>query len=430
MKRVHFIGIGGIGLSALALFLHERGYEISGSDSMPSKITKGLANRGMKIYKGHSKEHIKGADLVIYSAAIRKDNEEYLAALKADFPCLSRKDALPLILQGKNVIAIAGAHGKSTTSSILASLLDSSMIIGAVSKQYGSNMIYKKSEFLVFEADESDSSFLNANPHTAVVTNVDAEHLEHYGGNYCLLKNAYKEFLLKAKQRVINFEDEYLSTLKIDALRLNPSKDITNISYKIKDFLPYLSFDLAKHGRFELFGLGEHNAINASLALLVALQYENADVLRKRLLAYEGIKKRFDILYATQQMALIDDYAHHPKEIKACLNSAQIYAKLAGYDKISVLFEPHKFSRFLALKQDFVEVLSKVENLYILPVYAASEDAVRIDFAKIFPKATLVEKIQRNERSLLINDDILLKRGLVVGMGAGDITYKLRGKYD
>ena len=216
MKKIHFIGIGGIGISALARFLKEKGYEISGSDLKASKITAELEKEGVAISIPHGEQNVIGKDLVIYSAAIKAQNAEFKKAKALGIKTLSRKEALPLILRDKQVFAVAGAHGKSTTSSILASLMnDASVIIGAILKEFGSNMIYKESDKLIFEADESDSSFLNANPYVAIVTNAEAEHLEHYKNDLNKLHKAYEQFLNSAKIRIINGEDEFLKTLNL-----------------------------------------------------------------------------------------------------------------------------------------------------------------------------------------------------------------------
>ena len=221
MKKIHFIGIGGIGISALARFLKEKGYDISGSDLRESKITKELENEGIVVQIPHLAKNVKGKDLVIYSAAIKAQNVEFKEAKRLKIQTFSRKEALPLILQDKQVFAVAGAHGKSTTSSILASLMnEASVIIGAILKEFGSNMIYKESDKLIFEADESDSSFLNANPHLAIVTNAEAEHLDFYKNDINKLHKAYESFLRQAKIRIINGEDEFLKALNINATRL------------------------------------------------------------------------------------------------------------------------------------------------------------------------------------------------------------------
>ncbi|EDO8877586.1 UDP-N-acetylmuramate--L-alanine ligase [Campylobacter coli] len=427
MQNIHFIGIGGIGISALARFLKEKGFNISGSDLKESKITKELEKEGVEVKIPHHKDNILGKDLVIYSAAIKEENPEFKYAKELNIKCLSRKEALPLILEDKRVFAVAGAHGKSTTSSILSSLVnDASVIIGAILKEFGSNMIYKESKNLIFEADESDSSFLNSNPFLAIVTNAEAEHLDHYGNEVCRLHKAYDDFLDLAKIRVINAEDEYLKGYKQEAIKLYPSKDIKNVTMHIENFKPFTSFELKNFGRFSVFGMGEHIAIDAALAILAALNYENIENIRKNLKKYQGIKKRFDILHADESLALIDDYGHHPTEIKATLNAAKEYAKLAGYKKIVAIFEPHRYTRLAANLNEFAKAFEGVDELVILPVYSAGEEKIELDLKAVFPKALFVEDIKREGKFLVASKGQVFDEGLIIGFGAGDISNKLR----
>lgn len=429
MRKIHFIGIGGIGISALARFLKEKGFEISGSDLKESKITGELASEGVKISIPHKKENVLGADLVIYSAAIKPENVELKEALRRGIKCLSRKEALPLILQDKKVIAVAGAHGKSTTSSILATLIsDASVIIGAILKEFGSNMIYKNSDKLVFEADESDSSFLNANPYLAVVTNAEAEHLEHYNNELSSLQKAYKDFLDLAKMRVINAEDAFLSTLELEAQRLYPSKEIKNLKMRVIDFKPFISFELRDLGEFSILGMGEHLALDASLAILAALNFTDLETIKARLAHYQGIKKRFDILYADKNLAIIDDYGHHPTEITATLKAAREYAKLAGFQKITALFEPHRYTRLAANLKEFESAFEGVDELLILPVYSAGEAEIPLNLKDTFKNAKFIKDIKREGKFLVDEQGAVLDEGLIIGFSAGALSEKLRGK--
>lgn len=429
MRKIHFIGIGGIGISALARFMKEKGFEISGSDLKESKITKGLENEGIQVSIPHLKDNVRAKDLIIYSAAIKEENPEFKEAKRLNIPCLSRKEALPLILKDKKVFAVAGAHGKSTTSSILACLLpNSSVIIGALLKEFNSNMIYKESPNLVFEADESDSSFLNSNPHLAIVTNTEAEHLEHYQNKLSHLQKAYANFLAQAKIRVVNAEDEFLKSYENEALCLYPSKDIKNCVMKLDCFKPRTYFTLKDLGEFNVCGMGFHLALDASLALLAAKEYEDIELLRKRLSQYQGIKKRFDILYADENLALIDDYGHHPSEIRATLQAAKEYARLAGYTKLTAIFEPHRYTRLAANLKEFVKVFEMVDELVILPIYAAGEQEIKLDLKAAFPRALFVEDIQREGKFLVASKGELFDEGLIIGFGAGDISNKLRAK--
>ncbi|MGG7049118.1 MULTISPECIES: UDP-N-acetylmuramate--L-alanine ligase [unclassified Campylobacter] len=435
MKKVHFIGIGGIGISAIARFLNEKGYTISGSDIKESKTTQELRAEGIEVITPHCAEAIKDQDFVVYSAAIKPDNIELSTAKAKNIQCYSRKEILPFVLNDKKVFSVAGAHGKSTTSAMLSSLIEGSAIIGAVSKQFGSNMRYAPSENVVFEADESDSSFLNSNPYLAIVTNAEPEHMEHYDYDIEKFYAAYRGFLERAKVRVINAEDEFLSTLKLDAIRLYPSTDITDMTMVVRDYQPYTSFNLKHLGRFEAYGMGKHIAIDASLAILAALDEISLKQVKQNFAGYKGIKKRFDILSASSNFVLIDDYAHHPTEIKATLSSAFEYAKLLGLSRVVAVFQPHRYTRLSANLQGFKECFSGVDELVILPVYAAGEVPITIDMKSEFKEynAIFTERVERVEDGIEFTDEFGVKNrladGLVIGFGAGDISVQLRGGF-
>ncbi|WP_103569250.1 UDP-N-acetylmuramate--L-alanine ligase [Campylobacter concisus] len=435
MRKVHFIGIGGIGISAIARFLHEKGHKISGSDIKESKTTLELKDEGIEVITPHCKEAIKDQDFVVYSAAIKEDNIELVEARKKGIKCFSRKEILPYVLEDKCVFAVAGAHGKSTTSAMLASLIEGSVIIGAISKQFGSNMRYAKSDNVVFEADESDSSFLNSNPYLAIVTNAEPEHMEHYDYDLAKFYAAYKGFLERAKVRVINAEDEFLSTLKLDAIRLYPSSDITELTMVVRDYQPYTSFNLKNLGKFEAFGMGEHIAIDASLAILAAMHETPLKDIRENLLNFKGIKKRFDILSANKNFVLIDDYAHHPTEIKATLKSVFEYAKILGINSVTAIFQPHRYTRLSTNLPGFKECFKGVDELVILPVYAAGENPIEVDMKSEFSEYNPIftDKVERVEEGIEFTDEFGVKNrlsdGIVVGFGAGDISVQLRGGY-
>ena len=435
IRKVHFIGIGGIGISAIARFLHEKGHKISGSDIKESKTTLELQNEGIEVITPHCKEAIKDQDFVVYSAAIKEDNIELVEARNKGIKCFSRKEILPYVLEDKCVFAVAGAHGKSTTSAMLASLIEGSVIIGAVSKQFGSNMRYAKSDNVVFEADESDSSFLNSNPYLAIVTNAEPEHMEHYDYDLAKFYAAYKGFLERAKVRVINAEDEFLSTLKLDAIRLYPSSDITELTMVVRDYQPYTSFNLKNLGKFEAFGMGEHIAIDASLAILAAMHETPLKDIRENLLNFKGIKKRFDILSANKNFVLIDDYAHHPTEIKATLKSVFEYAKILGIKSVTAIFQPHRYTRLSTNLPGFKECFKGVDELVILPVYAAGENPIEVDMKSEFSEYNPIftDKVERVEEGIEFTDEFGVKNrlsdGIVVGFGAGDISVQLRGGY-
>ncbi len=435
-NKIHFIGIGGIGLSALARFLKFRGFEITGSDMKESPITKTLRDEGIEVSTPQNAKNITDQDMVIYSAAVKDENPELKEARRVGKLTLTRKEALPFVMLGREIFAVAGAHGKSTTSAMLSSIIECSMIIGAESKQFGSNMVAKDCKEVVFEADESDSSFLNIDPYIAIVINAEPEHMEHYDYDERKFYGAYLQFIKNAKIRVLNGEDHFLSRLKtrVDAKWLNPSEDIKDVKSVLVDGEPYTSFELKDFGRFEVFGLGEHIAVNASLAVLASLEELSLDEIKDRLKNYKGIKKRFDILVKNDDFILIDDYAHHPTEIKATISSAQKYASLLEKDKITAIWQPHKYSRTVDNLDGFKECFSGVDELIILPVYNVGETPVEIDFENHFKcyEPILADSVRRDGDTIeVIKGDKVIKRldsDIVLGLGAGDITYQLRGE--
>jgi len=244
---IHFIGIGGIGISGLAQYMKFNSHNVSGSDIKETTITTKLRDMGIPITIPHNADAIKDQDLVVHSAIIRPDNPEVLAAKEKGIEVLARREALIKILEDKKVYSVAGAHGKSTTTAILSAIMEGSAIIGAESKEFGSNVRYNKdSDVMLFEADESDGSFLNSNPHCAIVINAEPEHMEYYDYNYELFYDTYKQFINSAPYRVLNAEDPFLSTLidTVDAKWLYPSKDIKDIEYVLINNEPHTRFTL------------------------------------------------------------------------------------------------------------------------------------------------------------------------------------------
>jgi UDP-N-acetylmuramate--alanine ligase len=433
--KIHFIGIGGIGLSALAKFMHIKGNLVSGSDIKSTSITDSLKELGLSITLPHSKSAItKDIDLIVYSAVIKDSNEEIVKAKELGIKTLSRSEFLPYFLNKSKVYSVCGAHGKSTTTAILATILNSSALIGAESKEFGSNMRYNSSEVLTFEADESDGSFLNSNPYCAVVTNAEPEHMEYYNYNLDKFYKAYSDFLDISKIKIINAEDEFLSTLNIEATRLYPSKDINSIEYTLIDDEPYSRFTLKEYGEFLVWGFGFHIVLDASLAILAAINELDIETIRENIKNYKGIKKRFDILCKSKDFVLIDDYAHHPTEIKVTIESAKNYMQLKKLNDLIAIWQPHKFSRTIDNFEEFKKSFKGCDRVIIMPVYSTGEKYIDIDFLNEFNQysVTLVDSIKRDDDSILLLDrdtkviDVI-NYGLVIGFGAGDITYKLRG---
>jgi len=433
--KIHFIGIGGIGISGLAQYMDHKGNRVSGSDISDNRIVKLLKEKGIAIAIPHDASAITDQDLVVHSAIIRADNVEVVAAVAKGIEVLPRREALLRILHDKEVYAVAGAHGKSTTSAILAAIMEGSAIIGAESKAFGSNVRYDDTnDRLIFEADESDGSFLNSNPYCAIVTNAEPEHMEYYEYDYERFYDAYRRFIASATIRIINAEDAFLSTIEGDAIRLYPGRDISGIEYVLRDGEPHTRFALKELGDFEVWGFGAHIALDASLAILAAVQTMPVDAVRERILSYKGIKKRFDIIGSEPDCVLVDDYGHHPTEIAATMVSAKAYASLMGLATVTAVWQPHKYSRTIDNLDAFSHCFDGVDRLIILPVWAAGEEARVIDFEGVFAayNPILAERVKRSGCGLDVikgGQNILhLGEGLIIGFGAGDITYQLRGE--
>jgi UDP-N-acetylmuramate--alanine ligase len=431
--NLHFIGIGGIGLSALARWCKQNGEIVRGSDIKSTPLTNKLKKEGIEVLIPQKEENITDdIDLIVYTAVAKENNPERIAAKKKGIKTLSRREFLPFILNDKKVLSVCGAHGKSTTTAILASILpDASALVGAESRDFNSNARFSSSELMVFEADESDGSFVDSNPYVAVVTNTEPEHMEFYNHDLNLFYSHYEKFLKKAKIRVVNGDDEFIKTLKMSMKKVY-LKDAKDIRYELRDNLPKTVFEY-RGFEFEVYGFGEHLVLDTLLAIETANEFISLDEIAKNIKNYKGIKKRFDILQQDDNFILIDDYGHHPTEIKATLSSAKKYALLNGIDKITAIWQPHKYSRTIDNLEGFVECFDGVDELVILPVWAAGEEEIEIDFKKYFAKYNPIfaDKIKTNRKNImLIKDNKIIKQinnGLIIGFGAGDITYQLRG---
>jgi UDP-N-acetylmuramate--alanine ligase len=422
--KIHFIGIGGIGLSGIARLLKSYGHEITGSDIFKTSLTDKLQKEGIKITIPHSKDAITNQDLIIYTAVIKQDNPELVEARKKGIKTISRREALSLVVSNKKVYSICGAHGKSTTSAILASILkDSNALIGAESKDFNSNCRVTKSDILVFEADESDGSFVDSNPYCAIVTNAEPEHMEFYNYDYQLFYQHYSDFINRAQKKVLCKDDKFLATQTGDKVSIN---EISEIKYKLIDNLPKTTFRFLGE-EFEVYGFGEHIVLDTALAIKSALNELSLEEIKQNLKNYKGIKKRFDILQNSENFVLIDDYGHHPTEIKATLKSAKMLAKLKNIDKVIAIWQPHKYSRTIDNLEGFIECFEGVDELVILPVWSAGESQKEINFETLFKKYNPIfaNKIETDKNCVKISNKVLNK-GLIIGFGAGDITYQLR----
>jgi UDP-N-acetylmuramate--alanine ligase len=451
--RLHFIGIGGIGLSGLARYFCRQGYQVTGSDIKETPLIEELRSEGIKVVVPHKSANIDRfkPDLVVFSAVIKPNNPELRRARELGIETLSRRQFLKFLVSDKKVISVCGAHGKSTTSAILATLLpESSAVIGAISKEFHSNCRVKPGELLVFEADESDGSFVDSNPYVSVVTNTEPEHMEFYNYDLNRFYSHYWEFLKKAKYRVANGGDPFFQT---NFARLPPElADFFSFLPTLPAHLPntrLINLKLAdeveeglngrgepvtrftyRGERFQIYGFGDHLITDALLAIEAANLFAPLSQLADRMKSYRGIKKRFDIVFDNGELVIVDDYGHHPTEIEQTLQGAFRFAQLRGLKGVTAIWQPHKYSRTIDNLEGFKRCFEGVDRLIILPVWSAGEEPRPINFEKEFKKykPIFVPRVYRYSSYLRVGD-FILNRGLVIGFGAGDITYQLRHSY-
>lgn len=441
MRKVHFIGIGGYGMSAIARVLLDWGYEVSGSDIMPKELTDKLAARGAKIIIGHAAENIAGADFVVYSTDIPKDNIEINSAIVNDIPLIHRSEMLAKILNTKEGITVAGAHGKTSTSSMIAYVMekggqDPTFIIGGEVLELNSNAKAGSSPYVVAEADESDGSFLNYYPHIAVITNIEADHLENYDGKFDNLKDSYRKHLDQIKESglaVINIDDEHLAKM---AGQIDPAKLVTFGKSQAADYAAMNITQIGQECAFDIYQKedflahinlrvpGVHNAMNALAAIIVCLRIGmDMATIKEHIQTFVGAKRRFNLMGDANGITIVDDYAHHPTEIRATLAAA----KATGKNVVAV-FQPQRYTRTFFLFNDFAQAFADADELYVLDIYSpAGEDKIDGVSAE---KLTVSIREQSNEKAKYISDkdlafeelkDKLKTNDLVITMGAGDI---------
>jgi len=402
-QHLHFAGIGGIGMSGIAEVLLNLGYEISGSDLKLSPITDRLANMGARIYEGHAASNIAGARALVVSSAVDEQNPEVQEARRLQIPVIPRGELLAELMRLKYGIAVAGSHGKTTTTSMTATILnfaglDPTVVVGGrVGTMGGSNARVGHSDFLVVESDESDGSFLKLAPIIAVVTNIDREHLDHYP-SLEVIEAAFTEFVNKVPfygaviaclddpnvQSVLPSIRRRTITYGTTAQADMEAGDIACGSFASDFSLRHRSEDL---GRFHLRIPGRHNVLNATAAIAVALELEvKPDVIREALATFSGVDRRFQIRGKEAGITVVDDYGHHPTEIRATLDGARV----CGFRRIHVLFQPHRYTRTFHLMDEFAKSFHQADSLFVLDIYAASEKPIEGVTAE-----TLVERMRQ-----------------------------------
>jgi UDP-N-acetylmuramate--alanine ligase len=444
--RVHFIGIGGAGMSGIAEVMTTLGYQVSGSDLGESAVTRRLAKLGALVHRGHRGDHVNNADVVVVSSAIRKDNPELVAAHAQRIPVVPRAEMLAELMRFKRGIAIAGTHGKTTTTSLTASVLwegglDPTFVIGGQLLSAGANAKLGSGQWLVAEADESDGSFLRLNPLIAVVTNIDADHLENYGGDFNRVKAAFSDFLHRLPfygLAVLCAEDPEVSALVDDThrhvLRYGFGEDVDVRASDVRQEGGAMHFQL--HLPLEDAPIpvtlnlpGRHNVLNALAAAAIGWQL-GVDVVAigQALEKFHGVGRRFNLKgefdFGRGKALVVDDYGHHPRELEAVFAAAR-----GGWPerRLVVAFQPHRYSRTRDLLDEFARVLSTCDAVVLTEVYAAGEQPIAGADTKALARA--IRSRGRIDPVLVgaakelpaVLPDVLRDGDLLLLMGAGDI---------
>jgi UDP-N-acetylmuramate--alanine ligase len=444
MKNVHFIGIGGAGMSGIALVLHERGYNVTGSDLKASRYVRELERAGIDVTIGHEAATIDAVapDVVVTSTAIPATNPEVVRAKELGIEIWPRAKMLSALSDGRVTVAVAGTHGKTTTSSMVATMLDRmdldpSFLIGGIVEGYDTNGRNGSSEYFVAEADESDGSFLYLHPDVVVVTNIEADHLDHYG-TLEAIEDTFVEFMASAGPdgRVIACGD---SPRVVELAKKTGVPLVTYGLAETNDFVcvPQATEGLAGRMTVKCLGAGEvdvtiaanpgvHNLLNATAAICVAyalgLDLEKA---AEALSGFAGVRRRFTHVGDIDGVTVVDDYGHHPTEIAATLKAA----KALDYDRVFVVFQPHRYSRTQALADDFAEAFENADELVVMDVFSAGEmpipgvsgNTVAKGVAEKHPGKSVAYVPTHHEVIEYLMDNV--KPGdLLVTMGAGDVT--------
>ena len=443
-SKIHFIGISGIGMSGIAELMLDKGYSIQGSDISVNDNTKRLKKKGIKFFLGHNKKNIKYAHAVVYSSAIKKNNPEIKEAYIKKIPVLSRADMLSELMKNKKSIAIAGSHGKTTTTSLVGNIfneagLDPTIVNGGIINSFSNNNRYGKGEWMIVEADESDGTFLKLPHQISIITNLDIEHMDFYKSKKNLI-NAFEKFINLLPfygTTIMCYDDKNLKLL------INKIKTRNILTYSIKNKkADVLIFDIIQNKlktsfklkinnkiihssnyKFTINAIGNHNILNATASIVAAKLngIKNKDI-NNALTNYVGVKRRFSFIGKKNKSFVYDDYAHHPTEIAATLSAAKSLK-----NKVIVVFQPHRYTRTKILIREFIKVLSKVDYLFLLETYSAGEKIIKGATSKdIYSK---ILKKNKNTTYLKNIGDLnklmkphTMNQNTIVFMGAGSIS--------
>jgi UDP-N-acetylmuramate--alanine ligase len=438
--QVHFVGIGGIGMSGIAEVLLNLGYRVSGSDLKASDVTRRLESMGARVGLGHRAENLTEADVVVISSAVRKDNPEVVTARARKIPVIPRAEMLAELMRLKYAVAVAGSHGKTTTTSMVATVLaaaglDPTAVVGGKVNVLDSNAKLGNSELMVVEADESDGSFLKLHPSIAVVTNIDPEHLDHYGSLeqlqqgfvdfcnrvpfyglnvLCLDSPNVQALLPHLEKRFVTYGSAHTADYRLEGVRLDGFHTRFRAFRREEDL-----------GEFCVRMVGAHNALNALAVIAVSEEMEvPLDTVRSALAEFGGVQRRFTVKGEVGGVMVVDDYGHHPTEVMATLAGA----RRAFGRRLVVAFQPHRYTRTRDLFRDFATAFNDADALYVTSIYAASEEPIEgVTGASLVEAVrahghrdvTFVEKRSELARTLA---ERVRQGDLVVTLGAGDIT--------
>ncbi len=440
VRHVHFVGVGGIGMSGLAEILRTLEFDVSGSDLKRGENTARIERMGVRIDVGHRRENVKGADVVVYSSAISPTNPEMLEASELGVPVITRAEMLAELMRVKYGVAIAGSHGKTTTTSLVATVLraagfDPTVVVGGRMAALSSNARLGAGDLLVAEADESDGSFLRLTPTVAVVTNIDPEHLDFYG-THERLKESFVEFIEKVPfygLAVLCLDHPHVQELLPRIRRrhvtygLSPQADYhakaLHASGVLSSFVAYGRGQTL--GEFSLKMPGSHNVLNALAAIAVADELEvPLDVIKEALASFTGVARRFSIVDEVAGITLVDDYGHHPAEVVATLTAA----RGAYPGRVIVAFQPHRYTRTQQLFDDFCRAFNDADVLFVADVYAAGEERIEGASAERLARGIAlfghhsVEYVQSHEELARRLAQSAKPGDVVIALGAGDIN--------
>lgn len=444
MGQIHFVGIGGVGMCGIAEVLHNEGYRVTGSDISENRAVQSLKQLGIQVFIGHHVTNIIGADVVVRSTAVTEDNPEVVAARKQLIPVIPRAAMLAELMRFRYGIAIAGTHGKTTTTSLVSCILgeggfDPSFVIGGKLNSCGSNAQLGKSAYFVAEADESDASFLYLKPMMAVVTNIDADHMETYDGSFDKLRSTFLEFLHHLPfygLAVVCIEDEEIRTIL-------PAIQRPTMTYGFREDAQYRAVNWTQNGLLSEFTVnrpmphkpltikfqwpGRHNVLNALAAIAIATEVGVDDEsIISSLLTFQGVGRRFQILgerhFEQGSAIVVDDYGHHPQEI---ISTVDAFRRVWPDKRLVHVFQPHRYSRTQSLFSQFVAALSLADELLLLDIYSAGEQAI----PGVSSQALLNEIRLRCPNARLVNeqniaqalDELITDGNVILMQGAGNV---------